>query len=59
MVTGDNPLTACNVAKVLKFTRRRVPTLVLDEPLDKCAAWKWKVSFRSYSSVSSIVCEWL
>ncbi|VDO18536.1 unnamed protein product [Heligmosomoides polygyrus] len=42
MVTGDNPLTACNVAKVLKFTRRRVPTLVLDEPLDKCAAWKWK-----------------
>ncbi|KAK6055586.1 putative P-type ATPase [Cooperia oncophora] len=40
MVTGDNPLTACNVAKVLKFTRRKVPTLVLDEPVDKSAPWK-------------------
>ncbi|KHJ94867.1 P-type ATPase of unknown pump specificity [Oesophagostomum dentatum] len=42
MVTGDNPLTACNVAKVLKFIRKKVPTLVLDEPVDKNAAWKWK-----------------
>ncbi|KAK6023180.1 putative P-type ATPase, partial [Ostertagia ostertagi] len=42
MVTGDNPLTACNVAKVLKFIRKKVPTLVLDEPMDKSAAWMWK-----------------
>ncbi|PIO73324.1 P-type ATPase of unknown pump specificity [Teladorsagia circumcincta] len=42
MVTGDNPLTACNVAKVLKFIRKKVPTLVLDEPMDKTAAWMWK-----------------
>ncbi|VDO60869.1 unnamed protein product [Haemonchus placei] len=42
MVTGDNPLTACNVAKVLKFIRKKVPTLVLDEPMDKSAPWKWK-----------------
>ncbi|ETN69903.1 P-type ATPase protein [Necator americanus] len=42
MVTGDNPLTACNVAKVLKFIRKKVPTLVLDEPFEKTGEWKWK-----------------
>ncbi|VDL70610.1 unnamed protein product [Nippostrongylus brasiliensis] len=42
MITGDNPLTACNVAKVLKFIRKKVPTLVLDEPLNNTNLWKWK-----------------
>ncbi|KAJ1362973.1 putative manganese-transporting ATPase catp-8 [Parelaphostrongylus tenuis] len=42
MITGDNALTACNVAKVLKFVKSKVPTLILDEPLEKSATWKWK-----------------
>ncbi|EYC39599.1 hypothetical protein Y032_0649g1113, partial [Ancylostoma ceylanicum] len=42
MVTGDNPLTACNVAKVLKFIKKKIPTLVLDEPVNKNESWKWK-----------------
>uniref|UniRef100_A0A158P6R6 Cation-transporting ATPase n=1 Tax=Angiostrongylus cantonensis TaxID=6313 RepID=A0A158P6R6_ANGCA len=42
MITGDNALTACNVAKVLKFVKNKVPTLILDEPLEKSATWKWK-----------------
>lgn len=34
IITGDNPLTACHVAKVLRFTRK-LPILVLDEPAGK------------------------
>ncbi|CAB3406055.1 unnamed protein product [Caenorhabditis bovis] len=41
MITGDNPLTACHVAKVLKFTKKSLPTLVLDEPTDG-EDWTWK-----------------
>ncbi|VDK59894.1 unnamed protein product [Gongylonema pulchrum] len=32
MITGDNPLTACHVARVLRFTKKSAPILVLDEP---------------------------
>ncbi|XP_065339306.1 endoplasmic reticulum transmembrane helix translocase [Cloeon dipterum] len=37
MITGDNPLTACHVAKELKFTQK--PTLVLVEDESK---WFWE-----------------
>lgn len=40
MITGDNPLTACHVANVLKFTKKSLQTLVLDEPKDD--DWVWK-----------------
>ncbi|CAP26242.2 Protein CBG06150 [Caenorhabditis briggsae] len=41
MITGDNPLTACHVAKVLKFTKKYSQTLVLDEP-ENGVDWIWK-----------------
>uniref|UniRef100_A0A915Q1N7 Cation-transporting ATPase n=1 Tax=Setaria digitata TaxID=48799 RepID=A0A915Q1N7_9BILA len=41
MITGDNPLTACHVAKVLRFTRRSIPILILDEPQGG-NEWMWK-----------------
>ncbi|VDO42050.1 unnamed protein product, partial [Onchocerca flexuosa] len=41
MITGDNPLTACHVAKVLRFTRKSTPILILDQPQGD-NKWVWK-----------------
>ena len=38
MITGDNPLTACHVAKELRFTKKKL--LVLTEPND--GTWERK-----------------
>ena len=40
MITGDNPLTACHVASVLRFTKKRSRILILDEPQEGEAVWK-------------------
>uniref|UniRef100_A0A1B6DGW9 Endoplasmic reticulum transmembrane helix translocase n=2 Tax=Clastoptera arizonana TaxID=38151 RepID=A0A1B6DGW9_9HEMI len=39
MITGDNPLTACHVAKELKFTHKKFGTLVLTKGPDE---WFWQ-----------------
>lgn len=35
MITGDNPLTACHVANVLRFVKKTHTVLILDEPAGK------------------------
>ncbi|XP_019547423.3 endoplasmic reticulum transmembrane helix translocase [Aedes albopictus] len=39
MITGDNPLTACHVAKELRFTKRTIVVLTRDDSDD---AWYWE-----------------
>ncbi|OWF35828.1 manganese-transporting ATPase 13A1-like [Mizuhopecten yessoensis] len=40
MITGDNPLTACHVAKELRFTKKI--TVILTPPNDKDSSWHWQ-----------------
>lgn len=40
MITGDNPLTACHVAKELRFTKKEI--LVLEKPNEKDSSWHWQ-----------------
>lgn len=39
MITGDNPLTACHVAKELRFTKRTIVVLTRDDTDD---SWYWE-----------------
>lgn len=39
MITGDNPLTACHVAKELRFTRKPILVLTNNDGEDK---WQWQ-----------------
>ncbi len=41
MITGDNPLTACHVAKELRFTRAK-QTLILTAPSNSNNDWQWR-----------------
>lgn len=40
MITGDNPLTACHVAKELRFTKK--PTTLLFKSRDGGNKWLWE-----------------
>ncbi|XP_038114437.1 manganese-transporting ATPase 13A1 [Culex quinquefasciatus] len=41
MITGDNPLTACHVAKELRFTKRTIVVLTRADDRDE-AGWHWE-----------------
>ncbi|EDS33872.1 cation-transporting ATPase 13a1 [Culex quinquefasciatus] len=41
MITGDNPLTACHVAKELRFTKRTIVVLTRGDDRDD-AEWHWE-----------------
>lgn len=49
MITGDNPLTACHVAKELKFTQKKGGVLILTKSVknndDEC--WFWETIDQS------------
>uniref|UniRef100_A0A0A1X7L2 Probable cation-transporting ATPase 13A1 n=1 Tax=Zeugodacus cucurbitae TaxID=28588 RepID=A0A0A1X7L2_ZEUCU len=42
MITGDNPLTACHVAREIRFTRKKLLILTRNANTNKkCIEWQW------------------
>lgn len=42
MITGDNPLTACHVAKELNFTRKSLLVLTAPSDENESEQWRWE-----------------
>ena len=54
MITGDNPLTACHVAKELRMTRK-AHTLILSHPGNQGNSGKEWLNFKLYLFIRQLI----